>query len=245
MTRNLFLSLLGVSAFCSLSSATPMAGTISGTCGFYQGNLSNVVYSQQFTGDGTFCTGFMTGGSFTNNGFVNVGDIAAESYNDIKGAAPSGYGVFATINTTYSVTQQYLVTPTNPSSTPTGTFSAFIERTGPTDDGSGLGSCNETSTFNFGTGTVGGGATVSFPLTFGKPITVTETANLVCNQYGPNFGDSGWALLTAAPIRIYDANGNLLGTATLQTVPEPASFLLIASLGLPLLYRRVRKQLWR
>ena len=224
------------SGFASLCSATPMSGVVSGTCGFYQGTLSNVVYSQQFSGQGTFCTGFMSGGSFTSGDYVSVGDIDSESYNTINGKAPNGYGVFATINTTYSVTQQYLVTPTNPSTTPTGTFTAFLDRVGPTDDGSGLGSCSESSTLNFGTGPMGGGQTVSVPITFGKPITVTETASIVCHQYGSAFGDGGWDLLSAGPILIYDANGKLLGTATLETVPEPASLPLVGLLSVSLLY---------
>ena len=221
-----------------------MTGSISGTCGFYQGSLSNVVYSQAFSGDGTFCTGFAAGGAFTNTGILQIGDIFALAHNTISASAPVGYGVFVDFNTTYQITQQYILNSPTPPTTATGFFRTAVGGSGTTDDGTGLGSCSEGVTLNVGG--VTGSAQTDVPITFGQPITISASARVTCNDYGGvgrSFGDDGFQQLTAIPIVLYDANGNVLGAATLDPVPEPRSYLLIGLLGVPFVcWRRLRSK---
>ncbi len=231
-----------ISAVCSASTLT---GSISGTCGFYKGTLSNVVYSQAFSGDGTFCTGFLSGGSFVNTGILQVGDIFALSHNTISASAPAGYGAFVDFTTTYQVTQEYLLTPPVASTTSTGTIKTFLQGTGTTDDGSGLGSCSEHSVLNLAGFSSPSGQQISIPITFGQPVSATETTMVTCSDYGAighGFGDDGVQQVTAGPLLVYDANGKLLGPATISTLtPEPSTLLLIAPLTLAGLLVRKRR----
>ena len=239
MLRSLTRVVLLTVSVVSLGASATLTGTISGTCGFYQGTISNVVYSQSFSGDGSFCTGFLPGGSFTNTGVLEGGDIYALSHNTIEATAPAGYGVFAKFATTYEVTQQYVITPSMTPGTATGYVKTFVAATGGTDDGSGLGSCSEHASLKLGGFSVPNGVSVMIPITFGLPITAIETASVSCNDYGApgrGFGDDGRQEVYAGlPLSAYDANGKFLGEATLSTVtPEPSyvPVLLLVGLGL-------------
>lgn len=234
--------------FATISSAASMTGTISGTCGFYQGSPANVVYSENFSGNGTFCTGFMTGGYFTITDSIQVGDIFASTSHSVAGLAPTGYTEFATINTTLQTTQQYLFTPVVQPSTSTGTLYLSTAPSG-VEVGS-TGTCSEYASLNnLSTKTNGGSLMYSF--TSGSPFlaSITETANLTCNLVfaastgGSGFTETGSASLSTTTPVVLDANGRYLGTATYQVItPEPTAALLVSALGFPfLLLSRRRK----
>ena len=230
----------------SAGSASTLTGNISGTCGFYQGTVSNVVFSQPFSGDGTFCTGFLSGGSFTDSGILQVGDVFSLAHNTISAAAPAGYGVFVNISTTFQVTQNYLLSSPVPVNTTTGVLKTYLSGQGTTDDGSGLGSCSEHASVNLAGFSAPSGSQIGIPITFGQTISAVETATVTCADYGPvsrGFGDDGVQEVSAGPLLLYDANGNILGPAILTTLtPEPATGPLMFLAGLPLLGLFYRKQ---
>ncbi|HLK69053.1 MAG TPA: hypothetical protein VKU19_36725 [Bryobacteraceae bacterium] len=218
---------------------------MSGTCGFYQGLPTNIVYSQAFTGDtGSFCTGFMSGGSFNPDITLDVGDIFAQASHDTSAFAPSGFGVFANFNTDFQVTQQYILTGISTPTTPTGTVMTFFDHVGGTDDGSGGGSCQVSTNLSVGgiSSTTQGGAAFSFPVTFGQPFTATENAQISCNQLGvPAWGDSGMNSTSLGPLLVFDANGQFLGNAVPVSVPEPATpMLLFIAIVLRSCYTKVK-----
>ncbi len=214
------------------ASASTMNGTVSGTCGFYQGSITNVVYSQSFSGDGTFCTGFLAGGSFTETTTLQIGDIFSTASHSTDATAPSGYGVFANFNTTLQATQEYEVDTSALAvqpATPTGTLQVFLGNAGGTDDGTGMGTCSTAANVNIGghNSSSENGTQFNLPITFGQPFTATETATVSCNKYDTTgWGDSGFLESQASPLLVYDTNGTLLGNATLVTLPEPGTGIL-------------------
>jgi hypothetical protein len=233
-------ALMLATTFATLSGAATMPGTVSGTCGFYQGSPSNVVYSESFSGNGTFCTGFMTGGFFTDTSSIQVGDIFAATSHSFSGTAPNGYTEFVTINTVDQVTQQYLFTPTVHPTTPTGTVYLSTSIVGGSEEGSTGGTCQEgVSLNNISNNSYTGGSLV-FATTFGQPVNITETASLTCNltfpynSVGGQFSESGSVRLSGSNPIVLDANGNYVGMATYQVVtPEPAAALLVGMFGFP------------
>jgi hypothetical protein len=240
--------LFGLIAFVS-ASATPMMGTISGTCGFFNLTNSDVVYSQNFSGDGTFCTGFPNGGSFTNLGVLQAGDLTALAHNNIEAispsgwdaTAPAGYGVFVDFQATYSVTEEYLVTPTAPT-TPTGFLETIFSVHGSPDDGTGIGGCSTRVSVTLG----GLPNPASVAITFGEPVEAVETATINCavnSGTGPGFGNFGDAQISSTPYGVEDANGNRIGSTLTETVvsPEPSTTVpLLALTGVALIYLRKR-----
>ena len=223
-----------------------MTFPIDGTCGYYSGSPTNIVYSQTFSGDGSFCTGFMAGGSAVNSGPLQAGDILASATNNLAAFSPAGYGVFVSFTDADSVMQEYLIEPPTPSSTPTGYIQTFFMTNGVTDDGPGLGSCNEQASLTVGgtTYTDVDTAQIQIPITFGQPIPVTEAADMSCNVHsavGFNFGDEGERSEMAGPILVYDANENLLGPATLIDVPEASTAPLAALVAMAFWLKRRRR----
>jgi len=235
-------AILLITTFSVLSTAATMTGTVSGTCGFYQGSSSTVVYSESFSGSGTFCTGFMTGGFVTATSSIQVGDIFAATSHTFSGTAPSGYTEFVTINTTDQLTQQYLFTPTVQPSTPTGTIYLSTSIITSSDQGSTGGTCQQAVSLNGVSNSNYQGQSLLLPVTFGQSVGISEQANLTCsltfpyNSFGGQFSESGSVRLSGAIASVFDANGNYLGVASYQAVtPEPATALLIGALGFPLL----------
>ena len=222
-----------------LAEANTVIGTISGTCGFYQGSLSNVVYSSHFSGNGSFCTGFIPLGSSTPSGSVSVNDTLTINsdaiggpgpyeFNSVGGIAPIGYGVFVDFDVTITLSTEFLFVPSVTPGTPAGTVQTNDTSTGGTDDSSGSGSCFAGGTIAFAGGSYNGGI-VTIPVTFGQPVAATETAQIFCNQYGStSWGDEGGPdfQYIGPGVGVYDSNGNFVGLATISEVPEPASGLL-------------------
>jgi hypothetical protein len=221
-------TLLLVSGIAPFATASTLDGTVTGTCGFSQGSRANVVFSETFSGNGTFCTDFMPGGSFSPDATLEVGDISAAASHSSLAFAPVGFLVFADFDVTFQVTQEYLLQPPVTPSTPTGSVTTFFNQSGGTDDGSGSGSCATTSGISIAgnDSNVIFSANFSFPVTFGQPFLAIETTRISCHMFGPSWGDSGQKTTVAGPLQVFDANGQLLGLATLTTVPEPSSGLL-------------------
>ena len=230
LSKILFVALLLASA----ASASTVNGNISGTCGFYVGTPSNIVYSHSFTGDGTFCTGFLPGGSFTNSSTLEAGDIYSLAHATVDARAPAGYGVFANFNATLQMTQQYLLTPPVASTTATGYAKTFIDDDHVIDDGTGGGECFEKASLSVNGVTSPHPTDFSLPITFGQPISAVETASISCSKSSlVGFGEDGaLEYYAATPLLTYDAHGNLLGPATLTTVPEPPATALLLIIAL-------------
>jgi hypothetical protein len=227
-------TLLLVSGIAPFATASTLDGTVTGTCGFSQGSRANVVFSEAFSGNGTFCTDFMPGGSFSPDATLEVGDISAAASHSSLAFAPVGFLVFADFDVTFQVTQEYLLQPSVTPSTPTGTVTTFFSQSGTTDDGSGSGSCVTTSGISIGgnDSNVIFSANFSFPVTFGQAFLATETTHISCHMFGPSWGDSGQRTNVAGPLQVFDANGQPLGFATVTAIPEPSSGLLsIAAFG--------------
>jgi hypothetical protein len=240
MIQSSFKFFLLVTGFTALASASTMNATVTGTCGFYQGSPSNVVYSESFSGTGSFCNG-----SFTDVSSIQVGDIFASTSHTFSGSAPVGDTEFVTINTTLSVTQQYLFTPTVPPTTPTGTVYLSTAILGGPDEGTAGGTCQQGVSLNNISNAPYLGASLVLPITFGQPVSITETASLTCNltfpynSFGGVFSETGSVRLSGAIASVFDATGKYVGPATYQTVtPEPAAVWLVAVFGLPLLAKR-------
>ena len=218
--------------------ASTVVGNISGTCGFYQGSLSNVVYSQNFNGPadgtGTYCTGFLPGGSVTPNATVSAGDISAYANHSTDASAPAGYGVFIDFTATVDVTQEYVISADSTgvdATSPTGTVLTFLQTVGGTDDGSGQGSCYPSTSVSLGgqNSNTNNGGDFTFPITFGQPFAATEQATVTCNDYGiGSFGDGGMRQAFAGEFLVTDSNGVFLGNAVPTSIPEPSTSFLIA-----------------
>lgn len=224
-------ALLLLTAFTGVAAADTITDTVTGTCGFYQGTRSNVVYSETFSGSGTFCTGFMAGGYVFQNSTVEVGDLVAFASHDTDAAPPAGYGVFFQFNDTLEIARQYLISSTIASTTATGSAIAFTDGSGSgTDDGTGDGSCHTAADVSLN-GRIDY-QEFSLPLTFGQPVTVVMKAAINCNLYSTTrFGDLGQSRAEGKFLEIFDANGNFLGPGIATAVPEPGSASLVVLFG--------------
>ena len=219
--RALFFGLFAVA--CAWADNT-ISAPITGTCGFTM--HSTVVYSESFSGNGTFCTGFMSGGFVTVNGNLQVGDlgtISALSSADVGGKPPNAfYAVFADISTTFSFTQEFLAKPLLPAGTPTGTLQGFLSASN-FNDGTGIGACQERASVSLAGQP---GPTYSIPITFGQTIEAVETVSLTCHKSAltaNSFGDDGKAQFAPGLLFLFDANGKNVGQLTAVTAPEAAA----------------------
>jgi hypothetical protein len=110
MPASLCRTLLFVLVASSFASAEAITGAISGTCGFISGSPSNVVYSESFSGQGTFGTGFMSRSSFVND-WIPAGWRSGGSCPELDhGNGTCRVGAVANFSTTLIVQQQYLIT---------------------------------------------------------------------------------------------------------------------------------------
>jgi hypothetical protein len=154
---------------------------------------------------------------------------SASIHATVEANAPAGYGVFATFNATLQIIQQYLLTPPVASTTATGYAKTFIGDNHVIDDGAGGGACFENASLGVNGITSPHTTDFSIPITFGQLITVVETASISCSKSSTSgFGEDGaLEYFAATPFLLYDANGNLIGPATLTTVPEPSATVLL------------------
>ena len=129
------------------------------------------------------------------------------------------------------------------STTATGYATTFIDPYHVIDDGTGSGACSENASLSVNGVTSPHPTDFSIPITFGRPILVVETASISCSKSATEgFGEDGaLGFSAAAPLLLYDANGNLLGPATLTTVPEPSAAALLVMIALLPLWRPRKK----
>lgn len=243
----LFLALLAFAAAPAFG--THITATITGTCGFYQPGTNTVAYSESFTGNGTYCTGFMTGGDLNVADDIQLGNLMAMARNALNGHAPAGYDLFVQIHDTFTQTEQFLIT--GGVSTPTGFAQGFFDPGAGFEDSSGeSASCQQPIQLTAG-GIVSpahGGVTFDLFDDFVSPITFTERIDYNCDfrvGAGGTFSDSGFSLNRVRVSTIFDSNKNPFTTANPSivevTTPEPSTFAMLAlALGAGFLWRKIR-----
>ena len=242
--KALFSTLIAVGS----ASGSIISVPITGTCGFTDD--TGIVYSENFSGNGTFCAGVFAGGSVEINGALAVGDqqFFALARNTMSAIPPAANfdSVFVNFSTTYSDTEEYLVTsPVNLMASTTVYLGNLLSPYG-YGDGSGFpsGHCSQ-----FATITVNGASGLGsspIPVTLDQPVTVVETVNATCNITGSiqGFGWDGYFQISPTPAELFDSHGNFLSYAVLTPIsstPEPPTTLplfLIACFALPHLLRR-------